>query len=150
MTDQVKKDDQQAAFELQHIYIKDVSFEAPGTPEIFKEKWEPQINIELNSQSRKLDPEIFDVVVTLTVTVKNSDKNAYIAEVQQAGIFMVKNFQESQLEHFLAVYCPNILYPYVREVISSLVIKGGFSPLYLAPVNFEALYKQQKEQATKK
>lgn len=148
MSDQTKENKPQ--FELQHIYVKDVSFESPNTPEVFKKKWEPEISLDLNTKSRPIEKELFDIVLTVTVNAKVADSVAYIAEVQQAGIFSVKHFEQGQLEQFLAVFCPNILYPYAREAISSLIVKGGFAPLYLAPVNFDALYAQEQQKAVQK
>ncbi|NRA46415.1 MAG: protein-export chaperone SecB [Oligoflexales bacterium] len=135
-------------FEMQHVYVKDISFESPYAPEIFQQKWEPKVSIDLNQEHKILSQEAHEVALMMTVTVKLGDKEAYIAEVKQAGIFTVRNFSNDQLDHFLQVFCPDLLYPYLRESISNLVIKGGFAPLYVAPVNFEALFRKKKaEQA---
>jgi len=138
--------EQQPQFELKHIYVKDISFESPHSPEIFQKEWEPKVSIDLSTQAQELSEQAYEVALMVTVTAKAGEKEAYITEAKQAGIFMVKNFSKEQLDHFLNVYCPNLLYPYVRETVSNLIIKGGFAPLYLAPVNFDALYQQQKEE----
>lgn len=142
-------DNSKPSYELQHLYVKDLSFEAPNTPEIFQREWDPKVNIDLSTKTRELAAGVYELVLMTTVTVTVADKNAYIAEVQQAGIFAVQNFSPDQLGHFLAVHCPTLLFPYVREVISSQILRGGFAPLYLAPVNFEALYAQQQSEAGK-
>lgn len=138
--------EQQPQFELKHIYVKDISFESPRSPEIFQKEWEPKVSIDLSTQAQNLSEQAYEVSLMVTVTAKADDKEAYIAEAKQSGIFMVRNFSKDQLDHFLNVYCPNLLYPYIRETLSNLIIKGGFAPLYLAPVNFDALYQQQKEE----
>ena len=139
-----KTESDKPQFELQHVYVKDISFESPYAPEIFQQKWEPKVSIDLNQEHKVLSPEAHEVALMMTVTVKLGEKEAYIAEVKQAGIFTVRNFSKDQLEHFLQVFCPDLLYPYLRESISNLVIKGGFAPLYVAPVNFEALFRKKK------
>ncbi len=142
-------------FALQKIYLKDVSFETPNSPAIFTEKWEPSVNIELNTNGRPLAPDIHEVVLGITITAKVGEKVAYLCEVHQAGVFTVKGFGEQELGPMLGSYCPNVLFPYVREAISDLVNKGGFPQMLLAPVNFEAIYmehvkKQQQPQAAEK
>jgi preprotein translocase subunit SecB len=139
-----------AEFALQHLYVKDISFEAPKSPEVFSSKWEPETHVELATQSTRVSEKIYEVVLTITVTTKTQDSPAYIVEVEQAGIFMVNNFSAAQLEHFLAVYCPTMLFPYIREVVSGMIVKGGFAPLYLAPFNFEDLFRQRQNEAASK
>ncbi len=136
-------------FILQRVYTKDISFETPNAPAIFTEKWEPEVNVELNSTGNKLtDDNIFEVVLSVTVTAKLGDKTAYLAEVQQAGIFTLSGFSEQELEALIHSHCPNLLFPYVREVVSDLVNKGSFPQMLLQPINFDALYAQhlQKKQ----
>lgn len=130
----------QPAIAIQRIYIKDLSFEAPSTPEIFRQEWKPEVNLELNNRSEKVDEDIYEVVVSLTVTTKVGDKTAYIVEVQQAGLFLIRGIDASQLGPVLGVFCPNTLFPYAREAISDVVGKGSFPQMLLAPVNFEALF----------
>lgn len=135
-------------FILQRIYTKDVSFETPNAPAIFTEKWEPETNVELNSTGNKLDENIFEVVLSVTVTAKLGDKTAYLIEVHQAGIFTLGGFSEQELNAVIHSHCPNLLFPYVREVVSDLVGKGSFPQMLLQPINFDALYAQhmQKQQ----
>lgn len=137
----------QQQFAIQKIYCKDVSFETPNSPQIFTEKWEPELKIDLHTAVNPLAEQVFEVVLTVTATVKAADKTAFLAEVQQAGIFNVAGFEKEQLDHTLGSYCPNILFPYVREVISELVNKGGFPQLVLQPVNFDAVYAQHLQQS---
>ncbi|RME33318.1 MAG: protein-export chaperone SecB [Gammaproteobacteria bacterium] len=138
----------QAQFGIHKIYIKDVSYEAPGTPMVFQQELKPGIDVQLSTESTKLNEEgVHEVVLTVTVTVKHDDTTIYLVEVKQAGIFAIMGLPEEQLPAIIATACPNVLYPYAREVISDLVTKGGFPQLLLAPVNFEVIYaQQQKEQ----
>lgn len=133
--------EQQAQFGLQRIYVKDISFESPRSPEVFRAQWKPRIKLDLNSRSQKLEDSVYEVVLTLTVEARAEDEQVgYIVEMQQAGIFRVAGLDDEQLQHALSSYCPNILFPYARETIDALVIRGSFPPLMLAPVNFDALY----------
>lgn len=139
-----------ATFNIQRIYVKDLSFETPHAPEIFREEWKPEVNVDLQTKTNRLEDSIFEIVLHLTVTVKMGERVAFLVEVHQAGIFTLKGFPEEQLAHALGSLCPNILYPYAREAISDLVIRGGFPQLLLAPVNFDALYMQHLEQQKNK
>lgn len=134
---------------IQRIYMKDMSFEAPNAPEVFQNQWEPELGLDLHTNHKKLEEHVYEVVLDVTATVKNKGKTAFLAEVKQAGIFTIKGTSEEQLDHLLGSYCPNLLYPYAREAITAQVTKGSFPQLVLAPVNFDALYMQQKEEATK-
>lgn len=127
-------------FALQKLYVKDLSFETPNSPAIFTEKWEPNVNVELNTNGKHLSEDIHEVVLGITVTAKIGEKIAYLCEVHQAGVFALNGFSEQELGPMLGSYCPNILFPYVREVISDLVNKGGFPQMLLQPVNFDAIY----------
>lgn len=133
-------------FAIQKIYIKDISFESPNSPAVFTEEWKPESNLELNTNGKKLEDNVYEVVLSLTVTVKNNDKVAHLVEIQQAGIFSVAGFSDSELSHMLGSFCPNILFPYAREAVSDLVTRGGFPQLLLAPVNFDAIYAQHLQQ----
>lgn len=133
-------------FGLQRIYTKDISFETPNSPAIFSEQWEPDSNLNLNSNVTSLQNDLYEVVLTITVTTKIGDKTAYLVEVQQAGIFRVKGFPDQEMGHMMGAYCPSILFPYAREVISDLVSKGSFPQLLLTPVNFDALFAQHMQQ----
>lgn len=132
----------QREFAIQRVYLKDVSFETPNSPAVFATQWQPEVNVEINSGGSRLGDNVFEVVLTLTITCKAGDKTAYLVEVQQAGIFTIAGFDETTLSGMLGSYCPNILFPYARETISSLVTKGSFPQLLLAPINFDALYAQ--------
>ncbi len=138
----------QQQFALQRIYVKDLSFESPQVPNIFKKQWKPQVNLELNTQNSVIEDDHYEVILTLTITAKLDDEVAFLVEIQQAGIFMAKNMHETQLKQVLGAMCPNILFPYAREAVDNAVLRGSFPPLMLAPVNFDALYQQalQKEQ----
>jgi preprotein translocase subunit SecB len=151
MADQDKTQAKQEGpvFTIQRIYVKDVSFETPHAPEIFREEWKPEVNVDLQTKTNRLEEGIYDVVLHLTVTVKMGEKTAFLVEVHQAGIFTLRGFPQEQLAHALGSMCPNILYPYARETISDIVIRGGFPQLLLAPVNFDALYLQHLEQQKK-
>lgn len=132
-------------FHLQKIYTKDISFETPNSPDVFTEKWEPDVNIELQSSGKVLSDNVHEVVLAVTVTAKQGEKTAYLVEVHQAGVFTIAGFAENERAHMLGSFCPNILFPYAREVISDLIGKGGFPQLLLAPVNFDALYAQHMQ-----
>jgi len=136
----------QEQFGIQKLYLKDVSFEAPNSPHIFTEQVEPNVELQLSNEVNALAQDVYEIVLKVTVTAKTEDKTAFLVEVQQAGIFAISGFDDARLSYMLNSYCPNILFPYVREAISGLVINGGFQPLLLAPVNFDALYQQQMEQ----
>jgi len=135
----------QPNFSIQKIFVKDVSFESPNTPEIFLDQdWQPDVNLNLQTQSRQLAEDIYEVVLHITVTAKLDDeKIAYLVEVQQAGIFNVTNFSDEDVTYMLGSYTPNVLFPFAREVIADLVSKGGFPQMLVAPVNFDALFQKQ-------
>lgn len=136
----------QPQFAIQRIYLKDLSFETPNTPLIFSGQGEAAVSIDLNSSATRLADTIYEVVLALTVTNKLGDKVAYLVEVKQAGIFALSGFNEHDLNGMLHSYCPNILFPYVREAISDVVSKGSFPQLLLAPINFDAVYAQHLQQ----
>lgn len=133
-------------FALQKIYLKDISFETPNSPESFTHKWEPDINIELNTSGKQLAQDVHEVVLGVTVTAKLADKVAYLVEVHQAGIFGISGYSDQDKDLMLGAYCPNILFPYVRETVSDLVNRGGFPQILLQPVNFEAIYQEHLKQ----
>ncbi len=132
---------------LQKIYTKDVSFEAPNAPHIFNEKGQPDIKLNMNQKVNKLDDVTFEVALTATVTCTVNEQTTYLVEVCVAGVFTMQNFADQALHQTLGVYCPNVLFPYVRQQVSDLVMAGGFQPLMLQPVNFEQMYNQQMQQA---
>lgn len=137
------QEEQGAQFSLQRIYVRDVSFEAPKSPEIFRQEWNPSVALDLNTKQKSLEGDFHEVVLTLSVTVKTGEEVAFIAEVQQAGIFLIKGLEAQAMSHTLGAFCPNILFPYAREALDSLVTRGSFPALMLAPVNFDALYAQE-------
>lgn len=129
-------------FEIQKIFVKDLSFEAPNSPKIFTEKWDPKTDVHIQTENNKLDEKVFEVAIVVTVTAKQGDSTAFLVEVKQAGIFFIENFPEEQQKQLLGSYCPNILFPFARETVAEMVGKGGFPQLLLNPVNFDALYQQ--------
>jgi len=133
-------------FAIQKLFVKDLSFESPNAPLVFTEKWEPTVDINLNSHAKKAPQDLFEVAITVTVTVKNNDKTAYLAEATQVGIFSAVGFPEAEMGPLLGSFCPSVLFPYLREAVSDMVTKGGFPPLLLNPVNFDALYAQHIQQ----
>jgi len=149
MTDTIQMTEQQQpampVFQVEKIYIKDLSLEVPGAPGIFLEREAPHIDIQINTQSAPLEGGVFQTVLTVTATAKIQDKTAFLVEVQQAGIFRIQNIPQEAMEPMLAVGCPNILFPYARESVSDAVLRAGFPPLLLQPVNFEAMYMQQHQ-----
>lgn len=133
-------------FSIQRLFIKDVSFETPAGAEIFKKQWKPQIHLDVNTKNEKLEDDIYEVVLTLTITAKQDDDTAFLVEVQQGGIFLCKGIAEEQIRQVVSTVAPNILFPYAREMVDSLVTKGSFPALMLAPINFDALYQQALQQ----
>lgn len=137
---------QQAGFSIEKIYVKDASLEIPHAPQIFTERTQPQIGIELSNFAQQIEENIFEVAIKVTVTSKIEDKTVYLVEVTQAGIFQISGVPEENMELIVGITCPNILFPYAREAVSNLVVRAGFQPVLLNPINFEALFAQQKQQ----
>jgi len=127
-------------FAILRIYLKDVSFETPNSPGVFTQEFKPEISFQLNTAAEQIDEGIYEVVLHITVTAKQGEKTGFLAEIQQAGLFSVKGFDETQKNTMLGAYCPNTLFPFAREEIAALVSKGGFPPLLLTPINFDAMY----------
>ena len=136
----------QPQFEIQRVYVKDMSLEMPGNVELFKQQWVPKTHIDLNVTNDELEQDHYEVVLRATVEVKNGEQKVLVIEAKQAAIFRLNGFEKEQLDHMLRAYCPNILFPYVREIISDVSVRASFAPITLAPVNFEAIYLQQKQQ----
>lgn len=135
-------------FAIQKLYIKDVSFESPGTPHSFSYKqWNPKVDLNLTNTHTKMEGDTYEAVLSITVTVSHEEKTAFLVEIQQAGLFAIAGFQDEEINYLIGSQCMNILLPYAREVISSLSAGGGFPPLVLAPVNFDALYQQHLQQS---
>jgi preprotein translocase subunit SecB len=133
-------------FVIQHIYVKDVSFETPNTPQIFRETWKPQLQVEMTSESNPLDEGVYEVVLNTTCTVTVEEKTAFLVEVHQAGIFTIAGFDADRLSFLINTTCLHVLFPYTRATISNLVLNGGFHPLLLPQPNFEAMYAQRLQQ----
>jgi preprotein translocase subunit SecB len=133
-------------FSIQKIYTKDLSFETPNSPSIFTAKWEPSVDFNLGTNTVALDNSFYEITLKVTLTVKCGETTAYLVEVNQAGIFALSGFEDHEMGPMVGSFCPNILFPYAREVVSDLVSKGGFPQLLLSPVNFDALYSQHLQQ----
>lgn len=144
-------EEQNRKFIIQKIYTKNVSFESPNTPQMFASEFQPELSVDLNIESQTLEDSIYHVMIRVTATTKVEDNTAFLCEVDQAGIFTIEGFNDSELGYMLGVQCPNTLFPYAREAVSDLVSKGGFPQLILEPVNFEAMYANhvQQKQAEK-
>ena len=138
------------AFTIEKIYVKDVSFESPNSPTIFNDNVQPELNLNLNQRVQRLSENAFEVVLGVTLTCQAGDKTAYVVEVQQAGVFGLIGLEPQAIDVLLGTQCPNILFPYVRSLVSDLIQAGGFPPFYLQPINFEGLYaetlRQRQEQ----
>jgi len=136
-------EEQKNLFQLQRLYLKDLSFEAPSAPEVFKKEWKPDVKLEVTNSATPVEEGVYEVVLKVTASAKVEDKTAFIVEVQQAGLFAVKGLEGVQLQHILKGVCANILFPYAREAISDVVSKGTFPQLMLQPINFEAAFAEQ-------
>ena len=136
----------QPLFSIEKVYVKDLSLEIPNAPQIFLEREAPQVDIQLHHNSTGVEEGVYQTVLTVTVTAKIGDKTLFLVEAGQAGIFVARNIPAQELEAVLGIACPNILFPYVREVISDTVVRAGFPPVVLSPVNFEAIYQAQRDQ----
>ena len=139
-------DEKQVSFQIEKLYVKDISLEVPNAPQVFIKAESPQLEIQVRNEAVQFADGLFEVTVTVTATAKAGDKTQFLVEATQAGIFSVRNVSQTDLEPLLAIACPTILYPYVRESISDLVTRAGFPPVLLAPVSFEQLYMQRQQQ----
>lgn len=151
MSEAATPEQQTAVFNIEKLYVKDLSLEIPHAPGIFLERENPQIDLQLHSEFAAIDEGIYEVVLTVTLTAKQAAKDnrvMFLIEAKQAGIFQIRNIPQEDVEPVLSVVCPNILYPYLREVITDVSVRAGFAPVLLNPVNFETLYQQQKAQAS--
>jgi len=144
MTEQTQQP--QPVFSIEKLYVKDLSLEIPNAPEIFLEREAPQVDVQLQTQGKDVQEGIFESVLTITVTAKLKEKTVFLVEVAQAGLFQIRNVPQADMEPILGIACPNILFPYAREVISDAVTRAGFPPVVLNPMNFEALYQQRQQQ----
>ncbi len=148
MMEQNEQENVQPGFGIEKLYVKDLSVEVPNAPQIFLEREAPQVEIQLNTQGQLVGEDAYEVVLTVTVTAKLADKTVFLVEIGQGGVFRIVNVPKEQIEPLLAIACPNILFPYAREALSDAVIRAGFAPVILQPVNFESMYmaRQQDEQ----
>lgn len=140
------QDTNQPVFNIEKIYVKDLSLEIPHAPSIFLERESPQIDVQLSTQTEKIEGDIYEVTISNTVTAKIGDKVMFLIEAKQAGIFRLSNLPKEDMESVLAVMCPNIVFPYLRELVSSIAVRAGFAPVMLNPVNFDMLYQQHKQE----
>ncbi|HEX7047121.1 MAG TPA: protein-export chaperone SecB [Gammaproteobacteria bacterium] len=130
------------SFGLQRIYLKDVSFESPLAPAVFQGEWKPTLNVNIGTRARALEGDLHEIVLTVTVEAKQDDKVAFLVELQQAGIFLISGFSAEERQQVAAILCPQNLFPFAREEIASLTVKGGFPQILLQPINFERIYQQ--------
>ncbi|MDG1752763.1 MAG: protein-export chaperone SecB [Thalassotalea sp.] len=137
-------------FAIQRVYTKDISFETPNSPAIFQKEWKPELKLDLDTRSAKLSDDTYEVILALTVTATVEGQTAFLAEVQQAGIFTIGNLPDTQLAHTIGAFCPTTLFPYARESVANLVNRGSFPQINLAPVNFDALFASYVQQANEK
>ena len=135
--------DQQPVFNIEKIYVKDLSLEVPNAPQVFMSNDVPQLEVQLSQNVQSVDGALYEVTLKVTVTAKAADKTVFLVEVAQAGIFQIRNVPQSELDPILGMVCPNVLFPYARESVSETINRAGFPPVLLAPVNFEALYQQR-------
>lgn len=148
MSEQQAAAEQQPSFQIEKIYVKDLSLEIPNAPQVFVDQTQPQLEVQIGTAASQFADAYFEVTVTATVTARSGERNIFLAEAVQAGIFSVRNVPREEIDPLLGVACPTILFPYLRETISDLIIRGGFPPVLLTPVSFEALYMQRMQQAS--
>lgn len=141
--EQAAAEQQAPQFAVQRIYLRDASLESPNVPAIFTKPWQPEVGLDMNTQSKNLGENVYEVVLTLTVTVKTAGDIAFLIELQQAGIFSIAGLGDAELGHTIGAFCPNILFPYAREAVDAMATKASFPPIMLAPINFDALYAQK-------
>jgi len=143
--------DNQPTFQIEKIYVKDLSLEIPSAPQVFLQTDSPQLEVQINNEATQFADSLFEVRVTVTVTARLEERTIFLAEATQAGIFTVRGVPKDELDPLLGIGCPTIIYPYARETISDLVTRGGFPPVLLAPVSFETIYaRRQQEGAAEK
>lgn len=135
----------QPVFSIEKLFVKDLSVEVPNAPKIYLERDTPQVEIQMNTSANPIDEGYFEVVVSVTVTAKLAEKTVFLVEASQGGVFQIRNMPQEDLASVLGITCPNILYPYAREVISDAVVRAGFAPVLLNPVNFDAIFHAQRE-----
>jgi len=138
---------EQPAFSIEKIYVKDLSLEVPSAPQVFLQPEQPQIEVQLGQSAQQVQPGLFEVALKVTVTAKSGDKTLFLVEAEQAAIFQIRNVPETEMGPVLGIVCPNIIFPYAREAISDLINRAGFPPVLLAPINFEAIHQQRQAEA---
>ena len=138
--------DSAVAFSIDKIYVKDLSLECPGSPQSFKTAEQPQVEVGLRTRGEQVEPDMYECVLTITLTAKTSDRTLFLVEASQAGLFTIRGLPPEHLQPVIAINCPNVLFPYLRETLADMVGRAGFPPVHLAPINFEALYQQQLAQ----
>ncbi|HUU73524.1 MAG TPA: protein-export chaperone SecB [Burkholderiales bacterium] len=143
MSEQQQND--QPVFSIEKLYVKDLSVEVPGAPQIFQEREAPQVEVSMNNAGKAISDGYYEVVINLTVTAKVKEKTMFLVEVAYGGVFQVRNVPESEIDMVMGVTCPNILFPYLREVVSETVSRAGFPPVILHPMNFEAIFKARQQ-----
>ena len=136
----------QPIFAIEKIYLKDLSVEVPNAPEVFLETEVPTVDVNIGSNARVVQDGLFEAVVTVTITAKIKDKTMFLVEASQAGVFQIRNVPQQDIEPLLGISCPNTLFPYVRETISAVTSRAGFTPVLLAPMSFEGIYQQHVQQ----
>ena len=140
-------EENQQQFFVQKVYLKDLSFESPQAPDIFtRDDWKPEINVQVGNNATRLSDHTFETELTITVTATHDEKTIYLAEAQYAGVFTIKGFDDATRRQLLGAYCPTLIFPYIRETVGDLVMKGGFPQMVLQPINFDALYAQHEQQ----
>ena len=145
----MSQESNQPVFSIEKLFVKDLSIEVPNAPRIYLERDTPQVEIQMNTSANPIDEGYFEVVVSVTVTARLAEKTVFLVEATQGGVFQIRNVPQGEMESVLGITCPNILYPYVREVISDAVVRAGFAPVLLNPVNFDAIFQAQREAKTK-
>ncbi len=150
MADEKEKAEQPVKkFEIQRVYLQDASFESPQAPVIFTKEIKPAHNVEINSNNKKIAEDVFEVLLQITVTVKTEDELAYLVEIKHGGIFTISGYEDQEVAHILGSQCPGIIYPFARETICDLAVKGGFPQIHLAPINFDGLYAHHLQEQAK-
>lgn len=133
----------QPVFNIEKIYVRDLSLEVPNAPQVFLDRDPPQVDMQLHNQANMVEEGIYESILTITVTAKLNDKTVFLVEVSQAGIFQIRNIPEEELDPILGIGCPNIIFPFARETVADIVTRAGFPPVLMAPINFEAMYQQR-------
>jgi preprotein translocase subunit SecB len=135
----------QPIFTIEKLYVKDLSLEVPGAPQIYRQREAPQVDVSMNNAGKRIEEGHYEVVINITITAKLKDKTVFLVEAAYGGVFQIRNVPDAEIETVLGVTCPNILFPYLREVVSETISRAGFPPVVLHPMNFEAIYQARKQ-----